>query len=101
MAKQASRAEYQRKNRLRNKKKLAMKLAMKLAVKPDARMNDVSHWTLVNRCLDGSASEAEYCELDGCYCSYDGDFTYVGPNFGPLKITGPNAKVAYKRAVLI
>ena len=56
-----------------------------------------ANWTLVQRCLNGTASEQEYNSLDGCYASYNGDFTYVGPSFGPLTITGPNALKAWNR----
>ena len=55
-------------------------------------------WTLAQRCLDGTASEQEYNSLDRCYASYVGDvFTYVGPSFGPLTITGSNALKAWNR----
>ena len=54
-------------------------------------------FTLAQRCLDGTASDEEYAGLDECYARYDGVFTYVGPTFGPLEITGAEALVAWNR----
>ena len=60
---------------------------------------DDARWTKVLRCLDGTATEDEYNSLTGNYVSYGpGElFRAVGPTFGPLQITGPNAIIAYGR----
>lgn len=58
-----------------------------------------AEWTVAQLCLAGTASEEQYNSLERCYASYDGDFTYVGPGFGPYKITGPNALVAFNRVI--
>ena len=62
-----------------------------------AEGREFADWTLAQRCLDGTATEEEYNSLDKCYASYGGDFTYVGPSFGPLTITGENALKAWNR----
>ena len=40
-------------------------------------------WTTVQRCLDGVATEDEYCSLDG---DYTNGKVAVGPSFGPCPI---------------
>jgi len=58
-------------------------------------------WTYAERALNGSLSPEEYDKLDKCYCSYGPDgFKYVGPAFGPVRITDPDkALIAYGRAI--
>lgn len=57
-----------------------------------------AEWTLAQMCLAGTATDEQYNSLEKCYASYDGDgFTYVGPSFGPYKITGLNAFLAWNR----
>lgn len=47
---------------------------------------------VVQHCLDGTATEAEYCSLDAAYASIGPDgFKYVSPSSGPLTITGDSA----------
>ncbi|MHC4618353.1 MAG: hypothetical protein ACYTEQ_11440 [Planctomycetota bacterium] len=53
--------------------------------------------TRAQMCLSGTASDEQYDSLEQCYATYDGDFTYVGPGFGPYKITGKNALLAWNR----
>ncbi len=44
-------------------------------------------WTAVNRCLDGTATENEYCSLDAIYRKCDANgYIAVGPEFGPIRI---------------
>ena len=40
-------------------------------------------WTTIQRCLDGLATEEEYCSLD---CDYTDGVHAVGPSFGPVSI---------------
>ena len=55
--------------------------------KDSADGRESANWTTVRRCLEGTATEEEYCSLDGDYASYGPDgLTIVGPSRGPLTI---------------
>jgi len=58
-------------------------------------------WTYAERALNGALSPEEYDKLDKCYCSYGPDgFKYVGPAFGPVRITDPDkALMVYSRVI--
>ena len=80
-----SRANYHRKYRAKSKKSNSDSTAM-----------EIESESLVQRRLNGTATDAEYNSMTKCHSSYGPEgFTYVGPFFGPYTITGPNALVAW------
>ena len=82
--------KYRKKNRIALRKKAD-------EYRYTQRYTESAEWTMAHRCLNGTATENEYMLLKKCYASYNGDFVYVGPNFGPFTITGENALKAWNR----
>ena len=60
-----------------------------------------ANWTTVQRCLDGTATEEEYCSLDRDYASYGHDgLRVVGPGCGPIHIPdSPEARARFAEMV--
>ena len=77
--------DRRKKYRENNRKKLREKAE---AYRADKHRAEIEKWTTVKRCLDGVATEKEYCDLDGNFASYGPEgLKVVGPNMGPITIS--------------